>query len=86
MTQEIATYEDVAVRWLEWPNAYYEERRSRPPIPHMEQHCTVTVKGVTATVTLANGSTFRKRLMTTGFAFGADAAEVAATGSAGIER
>ena len=76
--QEVVTREDVTVRWLEWPNAYYEERRSRPPIQHIEPHCTVVVKGLTATVTLANGSTFRKRLTTTGFAFGSDAADVAA--------
>jgi hypothetical protein len=60
------------VEWLEWAGT-----RKRPrPVERRAEGATIEVKGGTATVTLPDGTTFRKRLNTTGFRFSvADAAQ-----------
>ncbi len=58
-------YHNCHVEWLEWSgslrNAKCTEKKANG--------ATVSVKGVTATVTLATGETFQKRLSTNGFSF-----------------
>ena len=54
-----------SVEWLEWSGSL-----SRPRCEEMKaEGCTVVVKGQTATITLADGSSFIKRLSTRGFRF-----------------
>ncbi|GLE54867.1 hypothetical protein NJBCHELONAE_01780 [Mycobacteroides chelonae] len=53
------------VEWLEWGGT-----RNRPTAEEMHaEGATVAVKGQTATITLAGGRTFTKRLSTNGFRF-----------------
>lgn len=58
-------YGPCSVRWLEWSGTL---RR-----PHCEEHtadnAVVSLKGQTATITLATGRVFIKRLSTRGFSF-----------------
>jgi hypothetical protein len=61
----IKVYENCGVRWLEWSctqsHPLAEERES--------EGARITVKGVTATIELEGGETFKKRLSTKGFDF-----------------
>ncbi len=55
--------EDATVTWLEWSGT-----RAHPhATEYTAEGCTVVIKGNTAKVTLADGSTMTKRLTTTGF-------------------
>ena len=53
------------VEWIEWTGSL-----KRPYATEMKaEGCTVSVKGATATITLATGASFTKRLTTNGFRF-----------------
>lgn len=53
------------VEWIEWSGSL-----KRPKAEECRaEGCTVSVKGQTATITLANGNSFVKRLTTRGFTF-----------------
>lgn len=63
----VKVYENCHVEWLEWGGT-----RKRPyPIERSSVNATVSVKGNTATITLASGHSFTKRLTTNGFSFNA---------------
>lgn len=53
------------VEWVEWTGPRNHPRATE----RREENCTVSVKGKTATITLANGKVFTKRLETRGFSF-----------------
>jgi len=54
------------VEWLEWAGSV----RHPKAVERSADGAIVTVRGQTATITLAGGQTFQKRLTTTGFTFG----------------
>ncbi|CPR93721.1 hypothetical protein PP568_06755 [Mycobacteroides abscessus] len=61
-------HRDCVVKWIEWSGT-----TSRPKAKDRQaEHATVTVRGETATITLADGTTFQKRLHTNGFWFQSD--------------
>lgn len=56
---------NCTAEWIEWSGSL-----RRPKATEMKATgCTVSVKGQTATITLANGNSFIKRLSTNGFKF-----------------
>lgn len=60
-----AIHANCKVDWLEWSGSL-----KRPTCTERtELGCTVSVKGATATITLADGKVFTKRLSTRGFSF-----------------
>lgn len=56
-------YTGCSVEWVEWVGRFANHQR---PITHKAGPCTVAVRGQTATITLSDGQTFRKRLGTRG--------------------
>ena len=60
-----AVWINCTVEWIEWSGSL-----RRPKATEMKaEGCTVSVKSQTATITLANGNSFIKRLSTNGFKF-----------------
>ena len=62
--RQVVRHENCRVAWLEWVGT---TRRSRRPVEHRVDGCVVVEKGLSATVTLPDGQTFRKLQKTHGF-------------------
>ena len=60
------TYDNCDVYWFEWPP---RGSGQNSPTHCLDGGCTVTVKGLTATVIKSTGETMPKRLTTRGFYF-----------------
>jgi len=58
-------YRNCRVEWIDWIGT----RRHPKAIERVAEGCTVAIKGQTATITLPDGTTFRKRLGANGFSF-----------------
>lgn len=53
------------VRWIEWVGGFNHAKA----VKHIAENCVVEVKGDFATITTADGLTFKKKIGAPGFSF-----------------